>query len=166
MLCDRVLRNLHDAGLLAPAQRSPDLIDVHWHEAGLRALRKTTRGGVPLRILLPLGVALRHGDVLFEDATSLVAVEIIPTEVLVIRPRTPAEMANLALEVGNLHAPAQATEAGELLVIPDGPVEAILWRMDVPHTLDVRRFTPLAVDAMPAMGLSGAFKIGMNDNVR
>src|SRR4051812_38382888 len=117
MLCDRILGNLSDPGGARWLAKRPDPIDVLWHECASRAMRKTSRAGRSFRILLQLGVTLRHGDILAEDATSIAAVHVVPAEVLVARPRNMREMAAVALEIGNLHAPAQAS-GDELLVIP------------------------------------------------
>lgn len=160
MLCDRVLRNVYDAG---PSEASVpiDPVEVAWHELDRRALRKTTRAGRLLRILLPPGGVLRHGDVLAEDERGrvVVVVDVPETEVLVARPRTFEETGVLALELGNLHVPTQVTPAGELLFVPDGPVEALLSRLGVPHDRQVRRFEPRYVEAAPVVALSAGFAV-------
>lgn len=150
MLSDRILGNVNDDPPTGPwSGRRQDVVDVRWHECGRRALRKTTRGGRPLRILLPLGVGLRHGDVLADLGDGIAVVHVEPAEVLVVRPRDPAELARVALEIGNLHAPV-AVEGGDLIVIPDGPVEAVLGELGVPHDRQHRRFVPDRLIAAPA----------------
>jgi urease accessory protein UreE len=117
-----------------------------------------TRGGRPVRILLPLGAGLRHGDVLADDGACLVVVHVEPADVLVVRPRTPAELARVALEIGNLHAPV-AVDGDELLVIPDGPIEAVLGELGVPHERQARRFIPDRLIAAPAAAAANDFAI-------
>ena len=51
--------------------------------------------------------------------------------ILVIRPRSNRELFALALELGNLHVAVEIT-ADEVLVAPDGPVEEVLERMNLP----------------------------------
>jgi urease accessory protein len=63
---------------------------------------------------------------------------------LVARPRSRAELARLAFEIGNLHVPAQITD-DEISILPDGPVQEILDRLGIPWTIEVRPFHPRAV---------------------
>lgn len=51
--------------------------------------------------------------------------------ILIVRPRSNRELFALALELGNLHVPVEITDS-EVLVAPDGPVEEILERMNLP----------------------------------
>lgn len=156
MLCDSVLGNVADGPQDATA--STDWIDLHWHELDRRALVRQSRGEVSVRILLSPGIRLRHGDILWAQAKQLIAVNLLPTEVWVAHPRTLREMGALALEMGNLHAPVQLCE-DELLAIPDGPVEAALARLRIPHELAVRRFTPQIVFSAPAPTLAAGFLV-------
>ena len=50
--------------LTDPAGEPIDWLDLSWQECRQRALRKRTRGGRDVRLLLRLGVMLRHGDIL------------------------------------------------------------------------------------------------------
>src|SRR4051794_13863931 len=156
MMSDRILGNIYDTSPTAGwAGRRHDLVDVRWHECNRRALRKTTRGGRPVRILLPLGGGFRHGDVLADFGDDVAVVHVEPTDVLVVRPRGTAELTRVALEIGNLHAPV-AVDGGDLLVIPDGPVEAVLWELGVPHDRQTRRFVPARLIPAPAAAVPAA----------
>jgi urease accessory protein len=127
-------------------------VDLEWHECLGRALRTTSKRGRLVRILFPPGVTLRHGDVLGENdgpAAEMIVINVLPCEVLVLRPRDAREAMCLALELGNLHARTQIVD-GALLVLPDGPVEALVWQSGVPHELQVRRFAPEPLLSAPA----------------
>jgi urease accessory protein UreE len=139
MLCERILGNLD----LEPAPNDGiDWLDLSWFECAQRAFARKSRGGTSIRILLSVGQHLRHGDILVRDASSItVAVNLIPTDVLVARPRSLCEMGQLAVEFGNLHQPVQIT-ADELIVLFDGPTEGVLNRNSVPHLREKRRFVP------------------------
>jgi len=139
MLCERVLGNLD----LEPAPDSRvDWLDLTWFDCAQRALSRRTRGGSSIRILLGIGQHLRHGDVLVRDPSgNTIAVNLLPADVLVARPRTMQEMGQLALEFGNLHQPVQIT-ADELIVLFDGPTAGILNRRGIPHLRQQRRFLP------------------------
>lgn len=117
-----------------------DWLDLTWAECRQRALHKQTRSGQDVRILLRLGVVLRHGDILHRDA-STVAVNLEPCTVLIAHPTDPANLAAACYELGNLHAPIQL-ENGRIIVIPDGPIEAVFQSLGIPWETEIRRFEP------------------------
>lgn len=116
------------AGTLATIPANGRLIDwlyLEWHETGKRILRKQTASGreIALRFLHE-NPALADGDVLHEDAQSLIVVSITPADAIVVRPRSMHEMASVCYEIGNKHLPL-FYEDDALLV----PYEAPLFRL-------------------------------------
>jgi urease accessory protein len=91
---------------------------------------------------MPPGIVLRHGDILFDDTQMRLVVEVVPSEVLVVKPRSVTELGRLAFEFGNLHVPAELHHE-EIRVSPDGPVIEVIERLGVPSTLETRRFQPI-----------------------
>src|SRR5258708_24880587 len=118
MLCDRILGNMEE-GSLGNISRTEDALELHWWECWKRAVNKQTAGGRDVRVLLPIGKALQHGDVIYDDGDTRIVVRVLPCEVLVVRPWDLEEMGVLMLELGNLHAPAEVS-AGDVLVAADG----------------------------------------------
>lgn len=168
MWVERIQGNMVDgaggaAGAEAPEgtvgrdPREVDFVDVPWDECG-RTLKKRSRGGEEVRVLLPPGQRLRHGDVLFEDASRRVVVNVPPCEVIVARPAGQREAAVLALELGNLHWPAQVTEA-EVLFVEDGPPMEVLRQLNVAWSRELRRFEPAPVSAGPGVKVSASFQV-------
>ncbi len=152
MLCERILGNLD----LEPAPSAAiDWLDLSWFDCAQRALRRQSRAGTSIRILLGIGQHLRHGDILARDASGIIAVNLIPADVLVARPRSLREMGQLAVEFGNLHQPVQIT-ADELIVLYDGPTEGIFNRRGQPHRRERRRFIPepASIASLPRTGSS------------
>jgi urease accessory protein len=147
VLIERVLGNVFDAPGGASASVG-DVLPLSWETCLRRACGLGRRGGRDVRALLPPGVRVRHGDVLLRspDGAALLAVEVEPCELLLARPPSAAEMATLAYELGNLHAPVQILGDRELLTIPDGPVEALLCDLAVPFQIVIRRFEPRHAD--------------------
>jgi urease accessory protein len=142
MLIERIIGNLDDLTNAALAFPNPDWLDLTWRDCARRTVRRQTRGGHDARILLPVGSRLRHHDVLQAPGQSTaIVVNLLPADVLVIAPRSLAEMGCLALEFGNLHLPVEVREA-ELIVLADGPSEALLTRTKTPHRREARRFAP------------------------
>lgn len=148
MLLDRVLGRRDDsrADVGADAGRL-DVVDLRWDECHRRAHAKVTRGGRPVRIVLRLGVVLRHGDVLADAPGLLLLVAVVPCEVLVVRFKSPREAAVAALELGNLHAPVELTD--DLIATPaDGPAAGVLAKHGIACAVERRRFAPLAVSGV------------------
>lgn len=161
MLCDRVVGRWPaddpvptggDAGRV-------DWLDLGWDECHRRALRKVTRSGRPVRLLLRLGTILRHGDVLADAPDCLLVVCVRPVEALVACPRSIREAAAVAAEWGNLHVPVQIT-ADEIITVYNGPPIEVLLTHKVPHAVEVRRFEPMRMPGMvwdlPAGGVAVA----------
>jgi urease accessory protein UreE len=159
MLCDRVLDNLDSptaAALLAG--RTVDYLDVTWAELHRRSIRSETRGGAAVGILLPLGIRLRHGDVLHVDAERLIAVHHVLSEVLVGRPPTARQTGLVACELGNLHLPVEITD-DEIVTLPDGPAYAAFRTHEVPCRIETRRFAPLRASVLNNVRLASTFEI-------
>lgn len=105
--------------------RSIDLLPLEWFETNKRILRKQTRSGNDLALkFLDRNPALTQGDVLYEDETFIIAVDILHCDVLVIQPANLFEMASVCYEIGNKHLPL-FYERDELLV----PFEMPLFRL-------------------------------------
>jgi urease accessory protein len=102
-----------------------DWLWLEWYETGRRILHKKTEGGKEVVIkFLNETAHLAPGDVLFEDASTLIAIDITACEAIVIRPDSMYRMASLCYEIGNKHLPL-FYEQDEVLV----PYEAPLFRL-------------------------------------
>ena len=160
MLCDRILGNVASADPARFAGKEHDVLDVTWRDCARRAVRGTTRGGVAVGVLLPLGQSLRHGDVLFGDDARLVVANVIPVEVWVASFEDPASMAAAALELGNLHVPVEVAEGAALIALPDGPTRGVLDRRAAKWETQLRRFAPLRETVLGSeLRLSGTFGV-------
>jgi urease accessory protein len=125
---ERVLGNLADYALAGrPVERVPVAAD----DAARRVLRLETSAG-DLGVRLDGTAPLRDGDVLFADERCVIAVEILPDDVLVVRPRTRGEALVVAHALGNRHVPLVAD--GESAVVRYAPaLEALVRELDVPY---------------------------------
>ncbi|MGH7752951.1 MAG: urease accessory protein UreE, partial [Gemmatimonadales bacterium] len=101
--------------------------------------------GKELGIRLPSGSGdLRDGDILAVEEANLIVVSVLPTDVLVIAPRTIHEMGVVAHSLGNRHLQAQffdaASEyAAEVMVCQyDHTVEDYLKHVGVPYNRQER----------------------------
>jgi urease accessory protein UreE len=164
MLIERAIRNLAIEDLEpAAAQGELDLLDLNWGECALRAWRKTTRGGRAMRALLARGVTLEHADVIVEQNAdhAVIAINIVPCDVLVTNALSPHDAAIATFELGNLHAPTQIVPASNgsviIVTLPDAPNEATLRGLGISYTTDRRRFNPRRLSALPQ--LSDDFRI-------
>lgn len=144
LLCDHVLRSSTQDD---PANPRLDILHLRWDECHRRAGVVVSSRGAAVRLLLRLGVVLHDGDVLVDTTDRLLVVRVIPTEVVVVRPRTLAEAALTSLELGNLHVPVEVS-AKEILTPADGPAMGALWRRGIAYTVETRIFQPTAISGV------------------
>jgi urease accessory protein len=141
MLVESAASNL-DTMVEPPDSGSVDWLDLTWIDCRTRFARRRTRDGGEVRILLRLATALRHGDVLGQWPDGRwVAVNVLATEVCVVRPATAVELATVAFEMGNLHVPIELS-ADRLVVPTSAAVEVALDRLGVACEVQSRRFEP------------------------
>lgn len=159
MWCDRILGNV-SVGVPAGsawAGREIDLLDVPWQECR-QVVKKRSRGGREIRVVLPAGHRVRHGDVLGEDGAAVIVVDVPPCDVVVVRPPAASAAARLALELGNLHWPTEVTDA-EIVFPEDGPAMKAVEALGLSYTIENRRFTPTPLTASVEVPVSAGFKV-------
>ena len=105
-------------------ERLVDVLELEWYETGKRIMRKQTRAGkdVAMRFLKE-SPALMEGDVLYADECTVIVVEIISCETMVIRMGSVQAVASVCYEIGNRHLPL-FYEGDELMA----PFEEPLYR--------------------------------------
>jgi urease accessory protein len=142
VIIEKVLGNLHEL----PAG-SPKYDGLHQEKVVLpsaqlvkRIQRVTTDHGKEIGIRLPSGSGdLRDGDILHVAETNMIVVSVLPTDVLVVAPRTNHEMGEVAHSLGNRHLQAQFFDADseygtEVMVCAyDHTVEDYLKHVGVPY---------------------------------
>jgi len=102
-----------------------DTFPLEWHETGKRIMHKRTSFGRELQLrFLNENQTLCQGDILFEDAATLIMVEILPCDTIILVPESMHEMALICYEIGNKHLPL-FYEDGKLLI----PYEAPIYNM-------------------------------------
>ena len=150
MLCDRVLGNLDSVDPDRLAGKRRDEVSLTWRDCTRRALRLRSAAGAPVNVLLPLGVYLRHGDILFDDAVGYGVAVVTACDVWVAQFNGPAAMALAALELGNLHVPVEIPNDSQIVTLPDGPTRGVLDRYASSWRAERRRFQPLKASVAEA----------------
>lgn len=111
---------------LSQLDKAVDYLPLQWFETGKRIMHKRTVAGVELVIkFLNNAQQLTQGDILFEDAETIIAVEIIACEVIVIDSASMFEIASVCYEIGNKHLPL-FFEEDKLLIPFDMPLFNLL----------------------------------------
>jgi urease accessory protein len=127
-----------------------DILEIEWHETGKRILRKRTKGGeeVVLRFLTE-APALTDGDIIYENARSVIIVEIRPCKTIIVQPGSLYEMALACYEIGNKHLPL-FYEAECILMPYDAPVFRMLEAAGFSPRREVRKLLqPLRTSVTP-----------------
>jgi urease accessory protein UreE len=155
--CERVLYNSASMPSRATAVREVDFVDLEWHECK-RLLKKRSRGGRDMRVLLPPDQRLRHGDILYEDATVILSINVRPMELIVAGPASTRRLLELALELGNLHWPTQVIS--DRILFPEHPTAmTVIERLNIAWSKETRRFEPTELIAAPSAELSGDVQV-------
>lgn len=98
------LDELRQAGNITT--QTVDYVPLQWFESERNILRKQSKLGREIAFrLLKEGQRLKHNDVVFISNELVIAVEIEPSEVIVLSPKTLPEMARACYEIGNKHSP-------------------------------------------------------------
>lgn len=148
MIIEKVLGNLHEL----PTADLAAYIGLHREKVVLpsaqlvkRIQRVTTDHGKEIGIRLPSGSGdLRDGDILHVAETNMIVVSVLPTDVLVVSPRTIHEMGVVAHSLGNRHLQAQffdstsEYQADVMVCAYDHTVEDYLRHVGVPFTRQER----------------------------
>lgn len=122
MLIQRKIGNIDS---LTADNRPVDWLALEWYETRKRILRKKTQAGKELSLkFMNESPALTQGDILFEDEKSIIAVDVVDCDCLIIEPKDMFEMASVCYEIGNKHLPL-FFEDNSLLV----PFEQPLFRL-------------------------------------
>jgi urease accessory protein len=112
-------------GSINTGSRTIDWIALEWYETSKRILRKRTSVGKEISLkFLNENPALTEGDILYEDEQTIIAVTILPSDAITIKPKNMLEIASVCYEIGNKHLPL-FYENDELLV----PFELPLFRL-------------------------------------
>ena len=123
MLIQQKIGNLNSYPVNA---KTIDWLALHWFETNKRIQRKRTVAGQEVALkFLHENPSLTQGDVLFETETTIVAVNILPCECLIIAPKYMFEMARICYEIGNKHL-ALFYENEELLIPFEQPLYKLL----------------------------------------
>ncbi|SHM59465.1 urease accessory protein [Chitinophaga jiangningensis] len=103
MIIESVIGNIADKDI---SDLRTDLLHLEWFETTKRIQRKKTAEGREIAIrFLKEGQRLRQGDILLIDAEVAVVVDIIPSDAIVVTPRSILEMGSVCYEIGNKHLP-------------------------------------------------------------
>jgi urease accessory protein len=106
--------------------RTIDRLVLEWYETNKRILHKRTTSGKEITIkFLQENQNLTQGDVLYEDAKTIIAVEIAACDVIVVKPKSMYETAAVCYEIGNKHLPL-FYENDEVLVAYEAPLLRLL----------------------------------------
>jgi urease accessory protein len=103
-----------------------DWLSLQWFEINKRILHKKTKAGTEISLkFLKENAILTEGDILFEDEETIIAVEVIPCDCIVIKPASMFDMASVCYEIGNRHLPL-FFKNDELLVPFENPLYCLL----------------------------------------
>ncbi|GAA1411768.1 urease accessory protein UreE [Glutamicibacter uratoxydans] len=144
MIIEELVGNLHEMPEEAYAGRHHEKVVLPSSALVKRIQRLTSDHDRELGLRLAPGPDLRDGDILYLSDTELITVAVLPTDVLVIAPRSIYEMGTVAHALGNRHLQAQFFDAdseyqAEVMVVQyDHTVEDFLIHHQAPYNRQER----------------------------
>ena len=109
-----------------PGSRIIDRLPLEWYETNKRILHKRTESGKEV-VMKFLGESqnLTQDDILYSDEETVITIDILPCDSIIIRPKNMFEMASVCYEIGNKHLPLFFNE-DEVLVVFEQPLFRLL----------------------------------------
>ena len=106
MICEKILGNLKDEQY---SNKNVEYVDIDWHDAFHKIHKKVTKEGTEVGIHLDNDVlvhGMKEGDVLYTDSDKVIAVHILPCEVIIAKVDAHHShiIAKVCYEIGNRHA--------------------------------------------------------------
>lgn len=126
-ISDEILKKLHKENVF---MESSDLLK--------RVQRVITDHGREIGICLNEQRDLSPGDILYMDDNDIIVLNVIPDDLIVIRPNSLQQMGDIAHKIGNRHIPAQF-EGNEMLVQYDYLIEELLNELSIPHSRENKK---------------------------
>ena len=123
LVVSEVIRNAKGEDL---SSKEVDFFDIELFESTRKLLRKVSHKGeeVGLRILKE-NLRLKHHDVLWEDGNKILLVNVLPSDAVVVQPKTMREMGTICFEIGNQHIPI-FIENDEIIIPYEDPIFNLL----------------------------------------
>jgi len=136
--------------------RPIDRLPLEWYETNKRILRKRTASGKEIALkFLGENPALAQDDVLYADDQFIIAIDILPCDSIVVKPRSMYEMASVCYEIGNKHLPL-FYEAEALLVPYEDPLFRLLTAGGFTPTRESRKLLQPLKTTVAAHGHNGS----------
>ena len=99
MIAEKILGNMSDS---YPVNgRRLDTVPLEWYELDKKLLRKETSEGETIGIRI--SGHMHEGDVIWEDDSHLIVIDVVPTDLTVVAVDTMQAMGRLCFELGNRH---------------------------------------------------------------
>lgn len=131
MIIEQIVANIENLSPEVIGKVHTEKVYMESSDLVKRIQRITSDHGTEIGIRLREPKDLVDGDILFMNDKNMIIVQVIPDDLLVIKPRNLNEMGTIAHQLGNRHLPAQF-EGDEILVQYDYLVEQLLGEQGIP----------------------------------
>lgn len=127
MIVEKIIGNLRERD---KESRTIDPVFMDHYDMTRPHQKVRSESGEAIAISLEQGESLAPGDVLYEDEERVIAVELLPEDVLRIMPRGNIQWARAAFNIGNMHQAAYLHEDC-ILVAYDAILEGIIEKLGI-----------------------------------
>lgn len=123
MICKEIIGHIDTYNI---GNKTIDFLNLQWFETTKRIMRKQSEGKQEVIIkFLKEGTKLKEGDIVYEDATKVVVVNVLPCDAIQVTPRSIYEMGTICYEIGNKHLPLFIQD-DHVLIPYEKPLEHLL----------------------------------------
>ncbi|MEC5423167.1 urease accessory protein UreE [Virgibacillus sp. C22-A2] len=138
MIIEKIVTNVKELEPSELEKRHKEKVYLESAHLMKRIQRVETDHGRELGIRLNEHRDLEAGDVLFMDDETMIIIDVLSDDLIIISPRSMHEMGTIAHQLGNRHLPAQF-EADDMLVQYDYLVEELLQEIGIPFKRENRK---------------------------
>lgn len=138
LIVEKIVMNIEDMDKEEIGKRHIEKVYLESSHLVKRIQLVTTDHGKEIGIRLKQARDLLAGDILYMDDKSLIMIDVITDDLLIIKPRNMNEMGTIAHHLGNRHLPAQF-EGDDMLVQYDYLVVDLLNELEIPFTREDRK---------------------------
>ncbi|PAF43865.1 urease accessory protein UreE [Helicobacter sp. 11S03491-1] len=135
MLISRLEGNLHSYDI---SKFKIDTIDIQWYDTRKKIARWKSRNGkdVAMKLTDAPKMGLSQGDILYQKGDEILAINILPAQVLCIYAQSSQEVAKICYEIGNRHSALFFGEdAFEFRTPFEKPLKALFDKLNIKNSV-------------------------------
>ena len=138
MIVEQIVAHINEISEELLQKRHVERVYLESSDLVKRIQRVVTDHGREIGLRLAEPKDLSAGDILYMDEQDIIVVDVLPEDLLIIRPTSVQQMGEVAHRIGNRHLPAQF-EGDTMLVQYDYLIEDLLKEASIPYSRESKK---------------------------